>query len=108
MLVYVRPSNEALLRARVPGAQDQHGYPLPILFTVRVLRARRAPGRFILPSFLVYFSPSQDGSDESPTARVQRGESATARCASTGDSPSHPSSFFERVKGSMLYSASPE
>ena len=27
MLVYVRPSNEALLRARVPGAQDQRGYP---------------------------------------------------------------------------------
>jgi hypothetical protein len=27
MLVYVRPSNEALLRARVPGAQDQHGCP---------------------------------------------------------------------------------
>jgi hypothetical protein len=25
MLVYVRPSNEALLRARVPGAQDQCG-----------------------------------------------------------------------------------
>ncbi len=25
MLVYVRPSNEALLRARVPGAQDQRG-----------------------------------------------------------------------------------
>jgi len=24
-LVYVRPSNEALLRARVPGAQDQRG-----------------------------------------------------------------------------------
>ncbi len=31
MLVYVRPSNEALHRARVPGAQDQHGCPLPIL-----------------------------------------------------------------------------
>ena len=45
MLVYVRPSNEALLRARVPGAQEQHGCPLPILFTVRVLRARRAPDR---------------------------------------------------------------
>ncbi len=44
MLVYVRPSNEALLRARVPGAQDQHGCPLPVLFTVRVLRARRTPG----------------------------------------------------------------
>jgi hypothetical protein len=27
MLVYMRPSNEALLRARVPGAQDQHGCP---------------------------------------------------------------------------------
>ena len=27
MLVYVRPSNEALLRARAPGAQDQRGYP---------------------------------------------------------------------------------
>ena len=31
MLVYVRPSNEALLRARVPGAQDQCGCPsLPL------------------------------------------------------------------------------
>ena len=27
MLVYVRPSNEALLRARVPGAQDRRGCP---------------------------------------------------------------------------------
>jgi hypothetical protein len=27
MLVYVRPSNEALLRARAPGAQDQHRCP---------------------------------------------------------------------------------
>ena len=27
MLVKVRPSNEALLRARVPGAQDQRGCP---------------------------------------------------------------------------------
>jgi hypothetical protein len=27
MLVYVRPSNEALLRARVPGAQEQRGCP---------------------------------------------------------------------------------
>jgi hypothetical protein len=33
MLVYVRPSNEALLRARVPGAQDQRECPsFPILF----------------------------------------------------------------------------
>ena len=34
MLVYVRPSNEALLRARVSGAQDQHGCPLPVLFSI--------------------------------------------------------------------------
>jgi hypothetical protein len=40
MLVYVRLSNEALLRARVPGAQDQCGYPSHP-FIVRVLRARR-------------------------------------------------------------------
>jgi hypothetical protein len=32
-----------------------------------------------------------DGSAESPTARVQRGSSEGARCASTGDSPGHPS-----------------
>ena len=63
MLVYVRPLNEALLRARVPGAQDQHGsppnpfhrarsaskkgaWPLPLLLLrPRVARARRAPSR---------------------------------------------------------------
>ena len=44
MLVYVRPSNEALLRARVPGAQDQRGCPSH-LFIVGALRARMAPGR---------------------------------------------------------------
>jgi len=27
MSAYVRPSNEALLRARAPGAQGQRGYP---------------------------------------------------------------------------------
>ena len=32
MLVYVRPSNEALFRARVPGAQDQRGCPSNHLF----------------------------------------------------------------------------
>src|SRR5437763_17077760 len=32
-----------------------------------------------------------DGSDESATARVQRGPSEGARCASTGDSPAIPS-----------------
>jgi hypothetical protein len=43
----------------------------------------------ILPSLLVYVV--QDGPDESSTARVQRGPSEGARCASTGDSPGHPS-----------------
>ena len=40
MLVYVRPSNEALPRTRVPGAQDQRGDPSH-LFIVGALRARR-------------------------------------------------------------------
>jgi hypothetical protein len=39
MLVYVRPSNEALLRARVPGAQDQCGCR-STPFIVRVLPAK--------------------------------------------------------------------
>ena len=34
MLVYVRTSNEALLRARVPGAQDQRGCPSSYFFFV--------------------------------------------------------------------------
>jgi hypothetical protein len=75
MLVYVRPSNEALLSARVPGAQDQHGYPLPILFTVRVLRARRAPGR-------------------SPPIPCE-----AARCASTED---HQAPCEKKCTGSLL------
>jgi len=35
MWVYVRPSNEALLRARVPGAQDQRGYPSHLFHRAR-------------------------------------------------------------------------
>ena len=50
MLVEVRPSNEALLRARVPGAQDQCGRSsLSIFYRPRVARARRAPGRSLPP-----------------------------------------------------------
>jgi hypothetical protein len=44
MVVYVRPSNEALLRARVPGAQDHHGC-LSNLFIVGALPAE---GQFCL------------------------------------------------------------
>jgi len=43
------------------------------------------------PSKLARVRCPQDGPDESLTARVQRGSSETARCASTGDSPGHPS-----------------
>ena len=48
MLVYVRPSNEALLRARVPGAQDQRGCP-SIPFIVRVPRAQKIISLHPLP-----------------------------------------------------------
>ena len=56
MLVYVRPSNEALLRARVPGAQDHMG-PFQSLFIVGALRAQR-PCRLprCFPSKLARFS----------------------------------------------------
>jgi hypothetical protein len=64
MLGYVRPSNEALLKARVLGAQDQHGC-LP---------------RLPLPSFLLTIN--RKVSVELSITRVHRGESATARCAS--------------------------
>jgi hypothetical protein len=104
------------------------------ILIVRVLRARRAPGRFLFPSFLVYFSPSQDGSDESPTARIERYTcSFQARSFSLQgwgliDLPLrasnegflkprvaraqkiislHPLPLFERPADSMLYSASP-
>ena len=51
MLVYVRPSNEALLRARVPGAQDQRGRT-PISFIVRVPGAKKlSPGSSALLFF---------------------------------------------------------
>jgi hypothetical protein len=44
VLVPLRPSNEHILIVRVPGARDRRGcHSTP--FIVRVLRARRAPGR---------------------------------------------------------------
>jgi hypothetical protein len=42
MLVYVRPSNEALLRARVPGAQDQRGCPFNPFHRARSASRRTA------------------------------------------------------------------
>jgi hypothetical protein len=57
MLVYVRPSNEALLRARVPGAQDQRGCPSPPFH--RGASASKKDGLaapLLIPSLLV---PSQ-------------------------------------------------
>ncbi len=47
MLIYVRPSNEVLLRARVPGAQDQRGCPSnPLLLTTPPLLSEFAPQLF--------------------------------------------------------------
>ena len=44
VLVPLRPSSEHILIVRAPGARDRHGcHSTP--FIVRVLRARRAPGR---------------------------------------------------------------
>jgi hypothetical protein len=60
MLVHVRPSNEALLRARVPGAQDQRGCPSH--------------------SFHRGGSASKKGTRPLPLH-----PSEAARCASTGD-----------------------
>ena len=47
MLVYVRPSNEALLRARVPGAQDQGGRPSHPFHRARSASKK---GTWLLPS----------------------------------------------------------
>ena len=44
MLVPLRPSSEHILIVRAPGARDRHGCHSIHFFTVRVLRARRAPG----------------------------------------------------------------
>ena len=65
MLVYVRPSNEALLRARVPEAQDQRGCPSNPFY-----RGGSASKKNGLPA------PSHS--------------SEAARCASTGIVPATP------------------
>ncbi len=51
-------------------------------FTVRVLRAKGHTG---FPNLSFSLSPYRGWSVWSPTARVQRGPSQAARCASTGD-----------------------
>ena len=69
ILVYVRPSNEALLRARVPGAQDQRGCPSHPLKP----RVARAQGRDHRVLCLLYPLPSQKrGSSLLFTARIER------------------------------------
>ena len=51
MLVYVRPSNEALLRARVSGAQDQCGCPSNPFYRARSASKK---GTWPLPSLFHY------------------------------------------------------
>jgi len=87
MLVYVRPSNEALLRARVPGAQDQRGCPSHLLLSFSPLHPLgewpRLPltARFEQPSSIQFILQS---SLPSFHRRVACLASPCARCASTG------------------------
>ena len=61
MLVNVRPSNEALPRARVPGAQDQRGGPSHIFYRARSASKKDA-GLLSLPIFPSWvILPSRDG-----------------------------------------------
>ena len=60
-------------------ASNEHG------FIVRVLRAKRAPGRSLPSPTSSPISLFGGWPVRSPTARVQRGPSQAARCASTGD-----------------------
>ena len=47
VVAQLRPSSEHIPIVRAPGARD-HAGAVPARFIVRVLRARRAPGRFLL------------------------------------------------------------
>src|SRR4029079_16807486 len=67
MLVSVRPSNEGLLRARVPGARDQRGCP-SYPFIVRVLRATRT-GDSLSP-FQAPSMPSRREGPDCPSLRA--------------------------------------
>jgi len=82
----LRASNEHIPIVRVPRARGRSGYPSH-------------------PSKLAR-CPFRGGADGSSIARVQRGESTTARCASTEDhqapsipAPSHRSELY--FKGSL-------
>jgi hypothetical protein len=56
MLVNVRPSNEALLRARVPGAQDQRRCPFHLLY--REGAEVNKKGAWLLPLHPLFHIPS--------------------------------------------------
>ena len=54
------------------------------------------------PSKLACLCYPRDSPDESPAARVQRGPSEAARCASTGGSPGHPIPLLADFFSAML------
>jgi hypothetical protein len=60
VLVLLRPSSEALLRARAPGARDQYGCRSHSLHRARSASKKDA-WLLSLPIFPSLFSPSQDG-----------------------------------------------
>ena len=65
MLVYVRPSNEALLRARVPGAQGQRGYPSNPSYRARSVSKKSTwplpSSSFLLCQMLKHISDTSSG-----------------------------------------------
>ena len=88
---YVRASNEGFLRPRVALSlihQGMAGSPFNCAHgTSTVLSCafcEQLKGDQPFTSFLPFFSTSKDVAEDALTARVQRGESATARCASNG------------------------
>ena len=88
MLVYVRPSNEALLRARVPGAQDQRGSPpIPSSCAFCEQEGHLATSSPSPQGCLLYLSGNDTRSG--PTAHVERAHSDRARSGSTGPRECH-------------------
>jgi hypothetical protein len=103
MLVYVRPSNEHILIARVPGAQDQHGCPLPILPSSLVISSGRVACLiFHCARPFVLFFPVQcsakQGREEFLTAAVERGPSEGARSGSKKSSSCPCASPFHHAR----------
>ena len=81
-----------LLRARVPGAQDQCGCSSHLFF-VRVLRARRAPGRSPSPARVPLHYFIFKGSLVDPRLRASNEHIPIVRVPRAGGRPGYPIPF---------------